>query len=372
MTTSCQKDYSLTVGSGGVANMMYWTFEQPTGPIHDSSIGVSMDIINCPLVAGYIGNAREFNPGGGDDPFVGCQLNADLSHAASPQLGDYAGGGVTHAFWIKMNAHSGGFPVAIVATTLNGNDGHQYQFDLRIGLGGVDDNPTFNLIQDPSTLGPTVLSVTVPIAWVLGRWYFVVLVYDQTTGKFKVYINASLQGTSAGVYMLPNGPWVSINMAGVLLYPTVDLDEYLVHTEKAFTANHVLGLWNCENGVTWPAAGAVAAAANPPPPTCTCAQFDAATVAAINAAYGTTWDGKINGTWGSGGGLLFDCPQFSVGGIAYISFFDKTRLIGPCNPQVTTFTEPNNPYQVWTWANFFPGCPVADSGAPATFTLSKC
>lgn len=269
---------------------MYWTMDQAVGPLPDSNLAIPLDVINCPLVSGILGNARQFNAGGG---LTNCQLDWDNSITPEPQLSPYNGGGVTHAFWIKLESGSGGFPVAIVATYLDGVDGHQYIFDFRVGLSGVINNPTFNIVQDPGILGPTMVTVTVPITWVLGQWYFLGLVYDQSSGQLKVYINGVLSATSGGSFSLPNGTWSAILLAGVLLYPTIDLDEYMIHTGSALSANQLLTLYNCGNAVTWPQAGTIANTPAPTPPVC-CLVCDGAFLAAVQAAFpGDDWNGQL-------------------------------------------------------------------------------
>ena len=104
----------------------------------------------------------------------------------------------------------------------------------------------------------------------------------------------------------------------------------------------------------------------------TCAQFDAATVAAVNANFGTAWDGKITGTWGSGGGLLFDCPGFSVGGITFLSFYNKhLPLVFGGNPATASPITPD-PFVPWTWNNYVPGNVMFDMGAPLNPVLTPC
>lgn len=288
MTISCEKEISINVKAGN--NILYWTMDQAGASLPDSNLGVPLTVINCGLVAGIINNARQFNAGGG---FVGCQLDADLTPAAAPQLGSYTQQGVTHDFWVKLESGSGGFPCPVVATLMDGNDGHQYQFDLRLGLGGAINNPTFGIIQDPSLLGPTVVSVVIPITWTLGQWYHLTLVYDQVTGKLTVYINGINAATSAGSFSLPTGTWNAILLDGVLLYPTIDLDEYMVCIAAALNANQALSLDNCGKGVTWPTSGGIVSQPLVGPPTC-CLQCDAAFLAAIQVAFpGDSWNGKL-------------------------------------------------------------------------------
>lgn len=94
-----------------------------------------------------------------------------------------------------------------------------------------------------------------------------------------------------------------------------------------------------------------------------CAQFDHNFVATVNGAFGTTWDGKITGAWGSAGGMTFDCPQFNItGGVNNtnnLTMLSKIDPPSPCNP-VTTVNTSTTPFTVWQWGNRTPGCPMFD------------
>jgi hypothetical protein len=233
--------------------LLYWTFDTvAAGNYVDSSQGVLFVPTAAPTVTGKIGNGVQLVGAGSS------LLDADLTNVGAPLLAPYSGGGVSHAFWANMSAHGGGFPTELVATVLSGNDGHQYEMSFRPGLGGVENNISFDMIQDPLVLGPTVLTVTVPITWVLNSWFFFAFIYKQSTGKFSVSVNNGAANVSAGTFFLPNGTWVNDHpSSSFLASPTITLDEYMIHTGKELSASQITNLFNGGAGVTWPAAGAI-------------------------------------------------------------------------------------------------------------------
>lgn len=297
MPVSCQKNFSITVNS---ASLLYWSFDNVSGGnFIDNSVGASLVDVGVPTVSGFISNGVKFIN-------TSSSLTSDLT--TPPKPARYAQLGVSHCFWARMEVKAGTFPTELVATVLDGDDAHQYEFSFRPGLGGTIDNATLDLIKDPSLLGPTVLTVVVPIVWVVGQWNFFAFIYNQTTGKLNVSVNNGTPSTSAGSFTLPTGSWNNIhpNTAPLNTFPTISMDEYLIHTGAALNSNQIAALFNCGNGMTWPAAGSVATNPSVSAPSCiecvapACIQADSTFVNAVNLNQSTNsgdppnaWNGKL-------------------------------------------------------------------------------
>lgn len=249
MSLSCEKEISINVVGGG---LLYWSFDNVSGGnFIDSSQGVVLQNNGVAVTPAFIGNGFVLQTGFGS-------VNADLTPVGAPHLTPYSGQGVSHTFWCQMTLKAGTFPSEPVATVLNGVDGHQYEISFRPGLGGVIDNPQLMMIQDPFGIPATVLTVTVPIVWVVGVWHFFAFIYNQTTGKFSVSVDNGVPNVSAGTFFMPNGTWSDIHPnENFLGCPTIVVDEYLLHVAKALTATQITNLYNGGAGVTWPAAGAI-------------------------------------------------------------------------------------------------------------------
>lgn len=109
------------------------------------------------------------------------------------------------------------------------------------------------------------------------------------------------------------------------------------------------------------------------PSVITCAQFDSATVNAVNAHFGTTWNGQITGTYDFINGLTFDCPQFLIGITHFLAYFDKTRPLFPnVNPAVALPVNPPSPFITYTWQGWVAGNAMFDTGAPQNPVLTPC
>jgi hypothetical protein len=249
MSVACQQSIKLSVVAG---SLLYWSFDNvAAGNFIDNSLGAVLTPLGFPTIAGFIANGVKFINGASN-------LTADLSPSGTPKLSSYNQGGVSHCFWARMDVKSGGFPSELVATVLDGADGHQYEFSFRPGLGGFFDNIPLTIIQDPNLLGPTVLTVNVPIVWVVGVWNFFAFIYDNTTGKLSVSSNNGAPAVSAGSFILPKGTWNNIHPnVGIISWPIISMDEYMIHTGKALNATQITSLYNGGSGVTWPAAGTI-------------------------------------------------------------------------------------------------------------------
>lgn len=248
MSLSCEKEIAINVKG---SSLMYWSFDNVSGgSFIDNSLGVPFTPTGTNTIAALIGNGSQFQA-------AFSRMDANLTVAPKPA--NYNLGGISHAFWARMDVKVGNFPTEIVATVMNGDDGHQYEFSFRPGLGGNLDNIPFELIQDPSFLGPTVLTVTVPIVWVAGSWNFFAFIYNQSTGKLSVSVNNGVPNVSAGSFTLPTGNWNDLHPSASFVgaWPTITIDEYMIHTGKSLNATQITNLYNGGAGVTWPAAGAI-------------------------------------------------------------------------------------------------------------------
>lgn len=196
------------------------------------------------FVPGKIGQAMRFPSALGG--FGTSQFFVDIS-----SLAPYSGGGVSHAFWIKLETLDTGWFVVVVLTDFNGNDGHEYQFGMAMGQSFALNNPQFFLKQDPSGSATIVASVTVPITWVTGVWHLLVLTYDQVSGAMKASVDGGAY-TSGTTFSLPNGTWNAIeNLGGLyslLAYPRTVLDEYLLTTGYALTDADIAFIYNSGAG----------------------------------------------------------------------------------------------------------------------------
>lgn len=180
----------------------------------------------------------------------------ELNNEDMSVLSPYNGGGVSHCFWIKVDSAGTGWFVDIVITGYTGNDGHVYEFDFILGGSYGFNNPAFFVTQDPSTPGPQIMNVTIPITWVLGSWNLLVLTYDPAVSNIAASVNGSAYTYSGGApFTLPPGNFGYSLLAGLfgfLAYPTVTLDNYLITTNRAMSTSDIAFIWNSGSGRQWP------------------------------------------------------------------------------------------------------------------------
>lgn len=238
--------------------LIYWSFDLNVfGTFRDNSLNIPLvpgfeGIITVP---GVQGNAVQFSDG-----------NATLQSflQGQPQLPKYDGAsGFSVAFWVNLALVTGtSNSLELLRLTLNGDDGHQYQLAWEVPPFVtfppiIFDNAPLRLIKDPNVATNIVAQVPVPITWVVGDWYFVVLLYN---GNIQASVNAGMLSTSAGSFTLPSGTWDTLNLSPLIVAQPAGLfniDEYLIHTGLVLTQTQINNLYNSGLGVTWPQAGVI-------------------------------------------------------------------------------------------------------------------
>lgn len=243
---------SFTVTQTCKGTVLHWSFE---GDLVDDNLGQSLSGLSVLFTPGLIGDGVESNTSASFSQMV-------LDLPTPNPLQDYSSGdSFSQAFWVKFSDAGVGFPSFLAQLNMDGVDGHAYEVDFLVGgdLAGPGlANPGAILAQDPSLAGPRPISYTIPVTFVTGTWYFIVLTYDGTLHKLGVSINNAAYVYSTSAFTLPDGTWNHVNIqwggggAFPINGPNGIIDEYLITTDYGLDVGDINYLFNAGAGVAWP------------------------------------------------------------------------------------------------------------------------
>lgn len=245
MSTSCSKNYTITIDSPITVDA-YWTLDEAApgpNPVSriDSVHGIALNDNSFggnPGVPGLysLGLPRTWNAS-----------NGDFSTFNETVLSYNGTSGFSYFGWFKINVESAaGNPGVVISINFN-NSGNQIALELANVFGGQANMHLSWNANTSSTSGDLFQSVSV------GSWHFYHVFYDSVSQVVGFSVDNGINQTSSAGQIFSSSLNGNLDISGSSANGLdLILDETGIKVSAKLTSSEVSFLWNSGAGRTWP------------------------------------------------------------------------------------------------------------------------